>query len=112
MDGIQNSINGIRNSMDGIQNSINGIRNSMDGIQNSINGIRNSMDGMENAINGIRNSIDKIKNTIVTGALLNEEGLALSEQTYLWRAQGKYSKDNSNKIKVEFLLIRNEHLNT
>ncbi|MBW0571550.1 hypothetical protein O181_111265, partial [Austropuccinia psidii MF-1] len=32
----------------------------------------------------------------VTGALLNEEGLALREQTYLWRAQKKYSNDKSN----------------
>ncbi|MBW0593992.1 hypothetical protein O181_133707 [Austropuccinia psidii MF-1] len=32
------------------------------------------------------------KLTSVTGALLNEEGLALSEQTYLWRAQNKILK--------------------
>ncbi|MBW0507691.1 hypothetical protein O181_047406 [Austropuccinia psidii MF-1] len=35
----------------------------------------------------------------VSGALLNEEGLELSEQNYLWRAQGNYSKDERNKIK-------------
>ncbi|MBW0554606.1 hypothetical protein O181_094321 [Austropuccinia psidii MF-1] len=35
----------------------------------------------------------------VTGALLNEEGLELSEKTYLWRAQNKYSIDKSNEIR-------------
>ncbi|MBW0476080.1 hypothetical protein O181_015795 [Austropuccinia psidii MF-1] len=35
----------------------------------------------------------------VTEALLNEEGLALSEQTYLWSAQNKYSIDKSNEIR-------------
>ncbi|MBW0468958.1 hypothetical protein O181_008673 [Austropuccinia psidii MF-1] len=35
----------------------------------------------------------------VTGALQNEEGLALSEQTYLWRAQKKYSNDKSSRVR-------------
>ncbi|MBW0575772.1 hypothetical protein O181_115487 [Austropuccinia psidii MF-1] len=37
---------------------------------------------------------------LVTEALLNEEGLALSEQTYLWRAQNKNSIDKSNEIRA------------
>ncbi|MBW0516359.1 hypothetical protein O181_056074 [Austropuccinia psidii MF-1] len=35
----------------------------------------------------------------VIGALLNEEVLELSEQTYLWRAQNKILNDKSNEIR-------------
>ncbi|MBW0588567.1 hypothetical protein O181_128282 [Austropuccinia psidii MF-1] len=39
---------------------------------------------------GVEGKQDKGKS--VTGALLSEEGLTLSEQTYLWRAQNKILK--------------------
>ncbi|MBW0509817.1 hypothetical protein O181_049532 [Austropuccinia psidii MF-1] len=52
-------------------------------------------------VSGLSLGIDESKVAAVTGALLNEEGLELSEQTYLWRAQGENSKDEINGIKCK-----------